>query len=156
MGTATVEEKKQVKTKKFDWRKFLAELDKRLHRREETYKQSYGGFRKYFKFDAFTSARLTIREMQRILRIIEKQNLFITPATSVLHQYDPYYIVGEIIMPLTEKNQKIKILLAFEERQLPKDYNFDELSKIFLTPRNKILIKQTGRQEIQSKSYYYY
>lgn len=155
METATLEKKKQVKTKELNWREFLTELDKRLHRREETYIQKHI-IREYFEYDEFTSAKLTAREMQRILRIIEKENLFITPATSVLHQFDPYYIIGEIIMPLTDTKQEIKVLLAFEEKQLPKGYDFNRLSKIFLAPRNKILIKQTGRQEIQPKSYYYY
>jgi len=61
------------------------------------------------------------------------------------------YDVCKIILPIQKR-----ALLRFEENQLPKEYTFEEMSKVFMSKKNKIKAKMLKVEIINDRGHYDY
>ena len=90
--------------------------------------------------------KLTPKEMKRVLSISERLGLLFYPHNVGIC----YPFVGfEVFDPKTEK-----ILLHLEEQQLPKDYDFQTLSRYFMKHSNLRLAKSLSVPIKDDKEYY--
>jgi len=87
--------------------------------------------------------KLSTGEIERILSIVEQENLILYP-TSSFARFSPAFDVLKGNIPQLGMPAEIKRLLFFTEQQLPKEYTFKRLSDIFLSHHNLELIKFYG------------
>lgn len=129
---------------------FLKELDKKLHYKEEMHSAVYGNP----LIDYYTEKKLTSKEIEKIMKIIEKYKLPFYPVNTNMG-FSVGFAVRDVIgvYPLIQPGNEI---LKFKEDQLPKGYDFDKLSEVFLTEESKELLDWLHLPEIKERNYYTY
>jgi len=132
---------------------FLLALDKQLHYKEE---KMYLGH--IVELDSYHEWKMTHKEAEKMMevlkKLIEKKKVVFYPINTACG-FAVGFSVDEIegFYPLCKKG---KVLLRLKESQLPKEYNFDKLSEIFLSNENLRIAKHLGIEISENRWRYEY
>ena len=134
-----------VNTKELE---FLLQLDKKLHgTKQSTFTPNMSGSPFKISIDTYTDATMNAREIQRVLKAVEKSNFAFYPINTSMG-----FAVGfQIANPDTRE-----ALLNFKESQLPRNYDFNRLSEYFMQPENVEKAKSLGISIVNDHSHYDY
>lgn len=134
-------------SEKIEDRKFLQDLNKKLHYVYESWAETnISRSRHKMYIDQYHNKKLEISEIEKILYLINLETgIAMTPINT-----DWGFSVGfEIIYTFDKKS-----LLCFKEQQLPEGYDFKKLSKTFNHPNNIKMLNSIGI-EVPKEHYHY-
>lgn len=131
---------------------YIINLDKKFRDEHGVRSEVYGTGVAY----DYADKKMTLKQMEKVLSIIEDENLIFYP----INTSSGFAIGFQIVKPI-ELNEvahpQIKHLFTFVERQLPEGYTFKKLSKTFMRKRNIDLIKlYTLREIVNDRDHYDY
>jgi len=127
---------------------FLTQLDKKLH-----FKLEIGNsFSKYGKgyVDGYTNEKMNKEEVEEVLRISQGLNYVIYPINTCMG-----FAVGYDLCEINPIGKKTSVL-RFKEKQLPKEYNFERMSEVFMDKSNLNKAKLIEVEIVNSHSHYDY
>jgi hypothetical protein len=128
--------------------KFLKSLDTKLHEIVKCH-GSGNWVKKEFFVDNYKEDKMNVKEIERVLEISKSANFVIYPINTSFG-FSVGYDLCKIC--LTGK----EVLLRFKESQLPEGYNFERLSKVFISKKNIIKAKLIGEEIFKDYSHYDY
>ncbi|PIN81342.1 hypothetical protein COV13_01535 [Candidatus Woesearchaeota archaeon CG10_big_fil_rev_8_21_14_0_10_32_9] len=126
----------------------LLRIDKKLHgTQQSTFTPNMSGAPFEVSIDTYTDASMTTREIQGVLKAVEKSDFVFYPINTAMG-----FAVGfQIANPDTNE-----ALLTFKESQLPRNYDFKRLSEYFMQPKNIERAKSLGISFVNDRSHYDY
>ena len=129
--------------------KFLGELEKKLHKRNEgmlTPNMSGDPFKIYY--DTYTDENINEEEIERVIEISKGLNYVIYPINTAMG-----LAVGFDVCTIFPRK---KSLLRFKESQLPEGYDFNKMSEVFMSKANLAKAKVIGEKIVNNRGYYDY
>lgn len=114
---------------------FLQNLDDLVHEiHYDTLTPNMSGGSIPISYHSFNELKILPEAIEMVLNIVKQEELILRPSKTGIGGiiFEVIYAEKQCAGTPTER----KSVLAFEEYQLPKGYNFDKLSKVFLSERN--------------------
>lgn len=117
-------------------KEFLESLNKKLHRVEDfAMWPNMRGRELRSSTDLFTDKSMTRDELERLLGIVEKDELMVYPTNTNMGLSVGFVVAeGYAIAPGVPPSIHVRVL--FKENQLPQGYDFDRLKPYFLSDKN--------------------
>ena len=123
----------------------LVDLNKKLHREEKRIVLENNSAQRELTINNYTDEVLTKIETDLLLGIIQKDELLFYPIGSNEGASRTYLVAR--IDPYSKNKDVMQEILRFRQRQLPVEYDFETLSKMFCyvtNPDNRRPAKSTG------------
>lgn len=136
---------------------FLRALDKRVHYiiKERTLKLHCRDSYETRDVDKYYTTTMDAGSLERALGIVKKEDLVFFPYNTE-YGFSIGFCVAQIEAQALGVQPEVTPILQFLERQLPEEYGWDRLSKVFLRTRNKELITYAGLEPIHDFAHYCY
>ncbi len=131
---------------------FLRQVAKKCYYKQDCYSPVYGNA----KIDSYHDVKITQDEVERMMEIVQEFDLPFFPINTNMG----FSIGFAIARPGLNINPVIREIdgyyIKFLEKQLPNGCDFNELSEVFLRPRNLELMKWYNLGEIKERYRYDY
>jgi len=136
---------------------FLVKLNFKLHSpiRQCTTPRRGSIGPKIYEYRDYSDYVMRAKEIQKVFGIVQAEELLFYPLNTNMG-FSVGFQVTHALQHAPQIESQLTPLLTFVEKQLPLNYDFDRLSQVFLSERNKELLSYFKRPKIEKRDHYTY